>query len=186
MRIWGWKLTLVPPLTSWLMRSPYFLGAKRAAAHLRVSTRNRATSQFSCVAVSAISIHSLKNLSACASRRKIHRWIGNHLKNPKRSRTERAVDLGKLGLGSGRGNKSRKRGGWEGGELDRMQAAYDAEFAAVAAAYMANEITQEERDAYYHAHDDFTPPWLVKLRNRLGLPEIAAKLMDMGDEVLRE
>src|SRR5262249_24612910 len=59
---------LVPPLTWWLMWSPYFLGAKRAAAHLRVSTRKRATLQFSCVAVSAISIHSLKNLSACASR----------------------------------------------------------------------------------------------------------------------
>src|SRR5262245_23450885 len=67
MRIWGWKLMLVPPLTSCLMWSPYFLGAKRAAAHLRVSTRKRATLQFSCVAVSAISIHSLKNLSACAS-----------------------------------------------------------------------------------------------------------------------
>src|SRR5262249_57096307 len=51
--------------------SPYFLGAKRAAAHLRVSTRKRATLQFSCVAVSAISIHSLKNLSACASRARI-------------------------------------------------------------------------------------------------------------------
>ena len=62
---------LVPPLTSWLMRSPYFFGAKRAAAHLRVSTRKRATLQFSCVAVSAISIHSLKNLSACASRARI-------------------------------------------------------------------------------------------------------------------
>src|SRR5262249_54490382 len=68
MRIWGWKLTLVPPLTSWFMWSPYFFGAKRAAAHLRVSTRNRATLQFSCVAASAISMHSLKNLSACASR----------------------------------------------------------------------------------------------------------------------
>src|SRR5215468_4122864 len=68
MRIWGRKLMLVPPLTSWLMWSPYFFGAKRAAAHLRVSTRKRATLQFSCVAVSAISIHSLKNLSACASR----------------------------------------------------------------------------------------------------------------------
>jgi hypothetical protein len=31
------------------MWSPYFLGAKRAAAHLRVSTRKRATLQFSCV-----------------------------------------------------------------------------------------------------------------------------------------
>src|SRR6516162_8130310 len=71
MRIWGWKLTLVPPLTWWLMWSPYFLGAKRAAAHLRVSTRKRATLQFSCVAVSAISIHSLKNLSACASRARV-------------------------------------------------------------------------------------------------------------------
>jgi hypothetical protein len=39
-----------------------------AYVHLRVSTRNRATLQFSCVAASAISMHSLKNLSACASR----------------------------------------------------------------------------------------------------------------------
>src|SRR5262245_43560235 len=75
-RICGWKLTLVPPLTSCLMWSPYFLGAKRAAAHLRVSTRNRATLQFSCVAVSAISIHSLKNLSACASRAQRLRELG--------------------------------------------------------------------------------------------------------------
>jgi hypothetical protein len=36
------------------MWSPYFFGAKRAAAHLRVSTRKRATLQFSCVAVSAL------------------------------------------------------------------------------------------------------------------------------------
>src|SRR5262245_51590236 len=53
MRIWGRKLMLVPPLTSWLMWSPYFFGAKRAAAHLRVSTRKRATLQFSCVAYGA-------------------------------------------------------------------------------------------------------------------------------------
>src|SRR5215831_9621327 len=64
---------LVLPLTWWLMWSPYFFGAKRAAAHLRVSTRKRATLQFSCVAVSAISIHSLKNLSACAARARIGR-----------------------------------------------------------------------------------------------------------------
>ena len=39
-----------------------------AYVHLRVSTRNRAALQFSCVAASALSMHSLKNLSACASR----------------------------------------------------------------------------------------------------------------------
>src|SRR5262249_17022416 len=37
-RIAGWKLAL-GPLTSWLMWSPYFLGASLAAAHLRASTR---------------------------------------------------------------------------------------------------------------------------------------------------
>jgi hypothetical protein len=40
MRICGWKL-MPPPLTSWLMRSPYFFGASLAAIHLRVSMRNR-------------------------------------------------------------------------------------------------------------------------------------------------
>src|SRR5262249_27123224 len=38
MRIASWKLAL-GPLTSWLMWSPYFLGASLAAAHLRASTR---------------------------------------------------------------------------------------------------------------------------------------------------
>src|SRR6516225_3884205 len=42
MRIWGWKLTLVPPLTSWFRWSPYFFGANLAANHLRLSTCSRA------------------------------------------------------------------------------------------------------------------------------------------------
>src|SRR5262249_30503583 len=104
--------------------------------------------------------------------RKIHRWIGNHLKNPKRSRTERLVDLGKIGLGSVRGNKSRKTVATEAAAIDRMHADMEAEMHAVDAAHKAGEITQEERDRYYHSHDDYTPPWLVKLRNRLGLPEL--------------
>src|SRR6266566_1898275 len=42
MRICGWKL-MPPPLTSWLIWSPYFLGASRATVNLRLSTRSRAT-----------------------------------------------------------------------------------------------------------------------------------------------
>jgi hypothetical protein len=104
--------------------------------------------------------------------RKIHRWIGNHLKNPKRSRTERAVDLGRMGVGTARGNKSRKRVAEEAAKIDRLFATQEAEFDAVNAAYMAGEITQEEYDAYYRSNDSYSPPWLIKLRNRHGLPAL--------------
>jgi hypothetical protein len=67
--------------------------------------------------------------------RKIHRWIGNHLKNPKRSLTERLVDLGKLSLGTPRGNKGRKRVAAEAAEIVRLQAEAEAEWKAVDAAY---------------------------------------------------
>src|SRR6185437_1148629 len=53
---------------SWLIWSPYFLGASRATANLRLSTRSRATFTVSGVAASAISMISGKYLSACDSR----------------------------------------------------------------------------------------------------------------------
>src|SRR5215831_17120059 len=71
MRIWGWKLILVPPLTSWLMWSPYFFGAKRAANHLRLSTCSRARCTLTGLSSSILSDSSrisFVNLSACSSR----------------------------------------------------------------------------------------------------------------------
>src|SRR5262249_23174664 len=52
----------------------------------------------------------------------------------------------------------RKQVAEEAAEIDRMHAEMEAEMQAVNEAYMANEITQEEYDRYYHSPDDFTPP----------------------------
>ena len=120
-----------------------------------------------------------------AKLRKIHRWIGNHLKNPKRSLTERHVDLGRLGIGTPRGNKGAKRAAAEAAEILRLRAEQEAQMieedrriAVVKDALKAGLITQKQFDAYWcdgtWCDIELPPPaWLIELRNRLKLSVLA-------------
>src|SRR5262249_52546299 len=95
----------------------------------------------------------LMDMEDQAKLHKIHRWVGNHLKNPKRSLTERYVDLGRIWIGAHGGNKGRKRVAAEAAEILRLEAVgkarmieEDLRIAVVKDALKAGLITQKQFD----------------------------------------
>jgi hypothetical protein len=87
--------------------------------------------------------------------RKISRLINNHLRNPKRSKVERAVDLGRMGI-AGRGKK-------ESAETleEVLIKRPKREEPIIHKAYMAGELTDQEFGAW-----DDEGKWPAKLGPR--------------------